>query len=294
MTLVAMTIPDDPAELAGWLERRLAGLDLAQLVAELSTVHNSSGGPQPAVRELLGAHFEGVVRTGLSSLPPALIKHLLRRPALLLELQEIVLAAGSPHWDRLAAGETAELVDRGWNRLQQTLPIEEPVILRPRPRRWQRLVVGLVAAAAIVMIAILSYPVIAPLFHKPEQPPAIAWGWARPGALPTGLPPGEYLRKLADEGDEWFKKRPDDSAALAKRLDQMRQGCRTLLEAEHPSLSPEDREWLHERCRAWLKKFDEAAAALEAGNDQVAVRDEVDAVVNRLVHALRERAARAA
>jgi hypothetical protein len=222
-----------------------------------------------------------------------MLRQLLRQPALLLELQEIVLSAGSPFWDRLAGGELAAMVDQGWNRLERTLPLE-PVILRPRPRRWQRLVVGLVAAAAVILIAVLGYPVLAPLFRSPEQPPAVAWGWVRPGALPSGLPPAEYLRKLADEADEWFKQRPEDATALAKRIDQLRQGCSKLIEADHPSLSAEDRAWLRERCRAWQEKFDDALAAVEAGRDPAAVRAEVDATVNRIVEVLRERAAHAA
>jgi hypothetical protein len=293
MTLVAMTLPDDPAELAGWLERHLAGLDLARLVAELSAVHGTPASPASSVRDLLGQHLDEVVRSGLGGLPSEMLRQLLRQPALLFELQEIVLAADSPHWDRLAGGELAAMVDEGWNRLERTLP-REPVILRPRPRHWQRWVVGVVAAAAVVLIAVLSYPVLAPLFRSGEQPSAVAWGWARPGALPSDLPPAEYLRELADEADEWFKQRPEDTAALAKRIDQMRQGCRTLLEADHPPLSVEDRAWLRERCRAWQGKFDDAFAAVEAGRDPAAVQAEVDATVNRIAEVLRERAARAA
>ena len=36
MTLVTMTIPDDPAELPRWLERRLVAPDFGQFIAELS------------------------------------------------------------------------------------------------------------------------------------------------------------------------------------------------------------------------------------------------------------------
>ena len=39
MNLVVATIPENPAELAGWLERRLVGLGLDGLVAELTALH---------------------------------------------------------------------------------------------------------------------------------------------------------------------------------------------------------------------------------------------------------------
>ena len=43
MTLVAFTIPDDPAALPGWLERRLVAPDFGRFVAELSAVFPDRG-----------------------------------------------------------------------------------------------------------------------------------------------------------------------------------------------------------------------------------------------------------
>ena len=37
MSVFALDIPDDPAQLSGWLERHLVGLDLAQLVPTIQT-----------------------------------------------------------------------------------------------------------------------------------------------------------------------------------------------------------------------------------------------------------------
>jgi hypothetical protein len=99
-----------------------------------------------------------------------------------------------------------------------------------------------------------------------------------------------YLNRLADEGDEWFAKRPEDAASLAKRLNEMRQGCSTLILATHQPLKNEDRQWLVEKCRAWAKNFDQQLADLEQGKDPALVRSEIDTTVNRLVKALRERA----
>ena len=41
MKLIALEIPENPAELAGWLDRQIVGDDLAALVAELEAIHGN-------------------------------------------------------------------------------------------------------------------------------------------------------------------------------------------------------------------------------------------------------------
>ena len=113
-------------------------------------------------------------------------------------------------------------------------------------------------------------------------------------ALPNDKPAPEYLNALADAGMEWFKKRPENAPDVARRINQFRQGCSTLILAPHKPLSDEDRKWLVERCRVWAKKLDDQLVALEQGADPVEVRTEVDGIVNKLVDALRDRAKKAA
>jgi hypothetical protein len=95
---------------------------------------------------------------------------------------------------------------------------------------------------------------------------------------------------LAAASQEWFKKRPETALELARRIGQFRQGCSTLIVAEHKPLPEDDRKWLRERCRAWAEKFDRHLAALEAGEDVEKVREAMDATVNQLTKALRDRA----
>ena len=80
MRLLAMDIPDDPAELPGWLERHLVGLDLAALVAELEAVHGLPTGPVPTVRDVLGDRLDAVLAGGLARLPHEVLGRLLRQP----------------------------------------------------------------------------------------------------------------------------------------------------------------------------------------------------------------------
>ena len=115
-------------------------------------------------------------------------------------------------------------------------------------------------------------------------------GLEPPGALADDLPPGVYLDRLADAAGEWFKKRPDDPIALARRIGEFRQGCSVLILSPHKPLSAQDRAWLVEKCRAWAAKLDAHLAALEGGASAAKVRDDADATINKLIEALRDRA----
>jgi hypothetical protein len=119
---------------------------------------------------------------------------------------------------------------------------------------------------------------------------AQGWGWDRPGALPAEGSARQYLNTLADEAEEWFRKRPDDALGLARRLQEFRHGCTTLIFAEHQPLAERDRGWLVERCRAWAAKLDKHLEELEAGADVAKVREAADQTVRQLAAALRTRA----
>ena len=67
MKVIALEIPDDPAALPGWLERRMVGLDLAALAAELEAIH----GPEPpgtleSLDALLGDRRDAVLEMAVN------------------------------------------------------------------------------------------------------------------------------------------------------------------------------------------------------------------------------------
>src|SRR5207247_1871657 len=112
----------------------------------------------------------------------------------------------------------------------------------------------------------------------PEVPKVVAssWGWSKPDALPTGVAAADYMTKLAEAADEWFKQRPGDSRELAKRIGEFRQGCSQLLLAEHKSLPLDERVWLINRCKTWATKLDQHLADVEAGRPVAQVLDQTD------------------
>jgi hypothetical protein len=293
MNLVVATIPDDPADLAPWLERRLVGLELDGLVAELAAIHGPTPG-RPTLRDVLNDRLDQVRLSGLSCLTRDQLRQLLTRPTLLLELQEDVLCSGGSYWDQIA--RTLPVmhlkVEEGRKRLPSPVT-NAPTSPRtaPAPQKsvspWykQAWFVSLATAAAVlVAVGVWTWSRPGPVAKQ------TAWGWDRPGAIKEDATASEYLNGLAKAGDEWFNKRPDDAEGLARRIGEMRQGCSALIRAPHRPLAEKDRQWLVERCKAWSKDFDVALAALDDGQDPAEVREKMDETVNKLSKALRGRA----
>jgi hypothetical protein len=293
MNLVALEIPDDPARLAGWLEQHLIGFNLGDLALELAAFHGEAAEPARSVRDLLGNSLATVLERGLGQIPNDRLRQLLLQPTLLLELQEIVLAEGGDYWDRLGLeSRTADgPMERGRQRLQDLLtfeaPASEPGSDRLEGRQtlawYRRPSFVCLATAASVLVGVF-------LFQQLSPPAAPGWGWNRPGVLALDVPAQSYLNGLADAASDWFNKRPETPAALAGRLNEFRRGCSNLIFAEHRPLTPQDRQWLVNKCRNWAGKLDKHLGDLEAGQSLFRVRTEADDTVNKLIAALRSRA----
>ena len=298
MTPLVLNIPDEPAQLPLWLERRLVGFDLATLVAELSAVHGARAGNAPQLAEVLGDRRAEVLSSGLAALPEEMLQQLLLRPELLFELQDFVLAHGGNYWDEVLERTEAEVrrSTRGKRRLQRFIetdggePTARPALLPIRSARWysRPAFVSLTTAAA-VFIAVFAYERFAPV-NPPAGGSSVAWGWAKSGAIPQDVSREAYLNTLAEEADQWFKQRPGQPAALAQHINEFRQGCSALLLSEHKPLPAADKDWLLERCRVWAGKLDVQLAALESGQDALAVETATDEIVRKLSDALRARA----
>lgn len=289
MKLHAITVPDDPARLAGWLEEHLVGPDLGALVAELTAVHQPAGAT-PSLADVLGAAT--VQERGLAALPADRLRKLLTHPRLLLELQELLLTSESAYWENALAqaAPLEDLVQRGRQRCRPaaapgTLTLPEPE--RPRQSWYRQSWFASLVTAAAVLLAVAGYQ------HFAVQPAAVqtAWGWNKPGALREDGPASAYLDRLAAGADEWFDKTPENPTDLARRLGELRTGCAQLIVARHQPLSAADRLWLVDSCRRWAAQFDKQMAGLESGQSVQEVRAQTDATVSSMTKALRQRAA---
>jgi hypothetical protein len=289
MKFSALDIPDSNADLAGWLEQHLVGVELADVIAGLEVFRHETG-DAPALDTVLNGRQPAVLDQGLAALTEPQLISLLRHPRLLLPLQERVLTYGGRYWqDQPISPEQRRLIEAGWAAVSDRT---SPASTRPpvaagggiptRRTPWAKVL----SIAALVLVAVFGWR----QFQSPTPTPP-GWGWDKPGALASNLPARDYLNSLADAANDWFKKRPDDAAALRSRIEQFRAGCDTLIAAPHTPLAAADRDWLRERCAVWRGKLDGHLAALQAGQSVEEVRDAADATISKLMTAIRDRAA---
>lgn len=292
MNVHVLEIPEATSDLADWLEGHLVGLHLGTLVAELLAVHG-----EPAYRpleEILGDDLSRVLQDGLQGVSRDRLIALLKHPAVLLELQERVVLEGSAHWENRAQSnsEVVHRVSEGWKRLQSAIGAPQQLARASRSSTATAGAPMLRRSALLALAAMLLLAVGLWQFQgvAPHQGVARAsWGWDKPGAIPENGSSSEYLTALAESGNEWFKKVPEDHAALETRLHEFDDGCKRLIEAPHRPLNPEDKKWLVERCQKWKAKIVAHLADLAQTGDVDRVRSEADETVRTLVSALRER-----
>ena len=289
MMLASLDIPDNPAQWPEWLEQQIVGPQLGHLVAELQMLQASPENAPESLEAICGERLPAVLQAGFSALSEAQIRSLLKQPETLLDLQERIFISGGSFWDRVSqddnlraqAAAVWESVAPRLTRVGETAAPRVMPASQSRPR-GRRIGTWLLSTVAAVLLAGLG------LWWS--RPAATGWGWDRPGALTASLPADRYLQHLADGAEEWFKRRPEDRAALTKRLAEFRHGCQTLIEAPHPQLAPADRTWLVEKCQAWAGKLDQHLADLQSGQDLPKVQADADATVRKLIGALRTKA----
>jgi hypothetical protein len=310
MTLLTMTILDDPAELARWLERRLMAPDFGQFVAELLAHFPAA----PVARQpghLLERWLPVAIDEGLDSLPTDVLIQLLRHPALLVAFQERIVTDGGAYWDEVpaASDDLSGRFERGKMSLERMLagdaaPPSADAVPSTRAtavtsgvakrngrghRIWAIVSTGVAACLAVAVV----WQMGGRLDDRPIPKSQIAWGWGKPGGLATDASnPKEYLNKLAASVEEWSLHRPDDVLGVATRIAELRLGCIRLIHSTYGPLAPADRAWLLERCRTWAKMLDAHQQALDTGADALATRAAVDETVREVAATLREKAKR--
>jgi hypothetical protein len=307
-----LDFPDDPAAIASWLEKKLVGVELSRVVAELELVHGVSGvESQRRPSDPIGERWwSDVLKQGLGVLPRTVLSALLRQPRLLLDLQARVLLEGGPYWEKLNREDPAiaRYVDTSKKNLatifREVPPVQGSSTVPYQPRaadrkgRGLRLFAALATMAATIASGVWFVEHTEPTGRRPAAASPGEWGWSRPEAFAKAATPREYLERLADLASEWFKVRPvsDDPESFALRLGEFRAACTRLLMAKHESVTPDDRAWLLERCRRWSKSLDDIRDRIESADPRD--RDTIlrkahadsDELVRKLTNALREQA----
>jgi hypothetical protein len=290
--MTILTIPDDPDALPSWLEQHLLGPDLGRLVGELEVVH---GQPRnlPRLADVLGDHAAVVLADGFERLPRSTLSHLLRHPALLPELRDLVLVEGGPYWDRYL-GPEQEAAERVADAVRAAV---QPTLRPVGPRRsWRWLgysVTALATAAAVLLGVYLLGWRPSPRSPGPSPAPetaAAGWGFQQVDQLPRNASDPQTLTALADLAAEWDRQKPTNVNELAQRLFQFRAGCAALLLADDLPLSDANRRWLKLRCGDWAGAIDRDLRTLERTRDLAGVQADADRLSTQIVRELRERA----
>jgi hypothetical protein len=238
------------------------------------------------------------------------LRRLLRHPAKLAAFQERIVTDGGEYWDEVLdrSDDLAGPLRRGKRALERVLSADTPASdTKPIPnvaprvgssaarkrngrRRYKNWVIVSTGIAACLAVAVGVLAGRGP--GGPAVPKAqIAWGWGKPDGLAAGQSdPKDYLNTLATNAEEWSLHRPTDPVGVGIRIAELRIGCTRLMHSAYGPLSPADKAWLLNHCRAWAKGLDGHQQALDAGADPVAVRADVDETVRAIAAALRERA----
>jgi hypothetical protein len=282
MTILIITIPDDPNEWAGWLEQHLVGLRLRDVVDELRLLPDSAATP---LKSLLNEqHLSEVRKRGLAALTVNQIRAMFGSPEALLELQEDVLINGSDYWTSLPTADGAmPSIERVQRQFKQSGSPDEQLVRRKESstsRSRSQFFVGLMSAAAVLLIGIVAWR------YQTAGSGSIL---GRPEILANNVSSSsEYLNRIADAGSEWLNQRPTDAAQLIVSLEQVSNDCQVLIGAEHLPLTPAERDWFVAKCQNWKNEFDATLASLQSGDLPVeAAQSAADQTMLKLVKALR-------
>jgi hypothetical protein len=312
-----MTVPDEPSELPRWLERRLMAPDFGRFVAELMAHFPATPGSAPP-RDLFDRWLPAALAEGLDPIPLEVLSQLLKHPSALAAFQERIVTDGGPYWDDVInrSEDVSRPFERGKRSLEgilsaNTPPSNNKVVRKAAPkaipkaapkairsetvkrtggrgyRIWAIANTG-VAACLAVAVGYLA-------FRGPDEPAIpksqIAWGWGKPSGLATDQSNAKsYLNKLAANVEEWSLHQPGDAVGVGARIAEFRTGCTRLMHSTYGPLTPADKAWLLEQCRAWAKILDGHQQALDNGADPLAVRAQMDETVRAIAATLREKA----
>lgn len=295
MTLLTLAIPDDPAELPHWLERRLVSPDFGQFFAELAA-HFPEARGTPALKKAFDKWAPVAVERGLFAVPADVLGQFLRHPMLLMSLQELVLTEGGAYWDEVA--ESSDELTAGFSQGKSTLDsllAAEPVTVpsegaKQSAGRVYKMWAAVSTAIAVCLAVVVGYQAMQGPPETPIPKAQVAWGWGKPtGLAAEQTTPKGYLNKLADTVEEWSQHQPVDATGVSVRLAEFRTGCSRLMHSPYGPLADVDKAWLLDNCRKWAKQLDAHQQALDSGANPVAVRADVDKLVRSISSTLRNR-----
>jgi hypothetical protein len=312
--LPALCLPDDRSEWPTWLEQQLMGYNLTKLCKQLVTLGGKHP-PQFTLRELLGIQRDSVLQQGLKGpLADNQILRLIQNPALLLELQDLILEEGGDSWTQVrptravsksletvrskvlsqirSTTEPSSSVDQAMNSglsnateggsIPDLRRAESSDNKTKRDGSWYWVGALLATAAAILLI------VMNPFQQPQDRGEFFAAAELR---VPTETVDAT-LSRIADRIEkDWSKKPATDNASLLNRLIAFRDSCDYLidgrLDASLQGLPDAKLTDLKERCKKWKGQAETMIADLQSESPPENLREKADELMGRLKKILR-------
>lgn len=286
MTSPSLSLPENPEQLADWLEALLCSEDLTQAAIDWEVLAQDRRESAPiTLASLSDTQLAEIDANGLKSLPEETLRQLMGSPVALLELQEHILAAVSPYWQtRLARQSSSSSHEARWSQIERELDTRSqlPEAKKPpgndRGQIWPVLGVVLALAASIAVGAFVLQP----------SPTPKGWGFNQPGILETAQSEDQLLETLADAAHAWFNKRPQTREELVTRLKQFDAGCQTLLSAKLAPLSPASHQAVDAACQKTRQQIATYLTELEQGSDLSTTQAAADQTMTTLEQSLRQ------
>jgi hypothetical protein len=316
----ALCLPDERRDWAAWLEKQLVGSELEKLVEQL-VVLGGKHPPDITLQAWLAGDRSNILSRGLQKdIAQARIETLVRNPALLLELQELILLEGEAYWLRLPKSPAEQAFEKS---VMQTVlaqidsaptasgtsapgslalsPLDnssttgfntrddQPVIrsssaatATPKNRStWFAL--GVIAATAAAIMVILFNP-----FAPPEKREFFA---AAELQAPVATPQESLLRMASQVEKDW-KPNLTDTKALQRQLVAFRDSCDLLIYGplleSLKGLPNDKRDLVVNRCQAWKKTATELIDSLDAGGAVSEIQPKADEMIKKLTAKLME------
>jgi hypothetical protein len=149
------------------------------------------------------------------------------------------------------------------------------------------------AVGATILAALATGQTLSVSKGDPRIAVFAEWGWAGVSMPPQHVSRDDYLNRLAEAAEEWYRVEGEDPLSLSRRLGELRQGCSILLLSGHRPLTSEDQTWLVESCRSWSARCDGYLIALESGAEPRIIRGQIDRLIDEAASSLRKKARRA-
>ena len=288
-------IPMETDQLANWIQAKVISPELGELVAELHVVNRMASPIDVPQKEIEEEKKQLIVEGGLSILDRDELTFLLKNPIELLALQEAILVTPSEFWCLKTAEVSVAIQAANWRKVKSSISdrtttnsaagvydtrVSDASQLRTantnRPRNWVSI------SATVALVGLVGFVVFwISRFGLTNDD----WGWNDHKIYAQDVDESSYLNLLANAANDWFQ-----VSRNGESLSQLIGSCDALISEKHYQLSPPNRDWLVDKCRAWRDCLGLSRELLNEGKSDDRVFAEVDEIVSKLVAALKRKA----